>query len=66
MKHDSDTSRKILLNAIYSKCNIDTRLKKSRLPEKIEKILNHYKSIGWIGDYNLTDSQIEIKLPKKK
>ena len=66
MKHDSDTSRKILLNAVHSKCKIEDKKQKQRLPEKLQRILGHYKSIGWIADYNLTDSQIEIKLPKKK
>ena len=66
MKHDSDTSRKILLNAVHSKCKIEDKKQKQRLPEKLQRILGHYKSIGWIADYNLTDSQIEIKLPQKK
>lgn len=66
MKHDSDTSRKILLNAVHSKCKIEDKKQKQRLPEKLQRILGHYKSIGWIADYNLTASQIEIKLPKKK
>ena len=66
LKHDSDTSRKILLNAVHSKCKIEDKKQKQRLPEKLQRILGHYKSIGWIADYNLTDSQIEIKLPQKK
>ena len=49
-----------------SKCKIEDKKQKQRLPEKLQRILGHYKSIGWIADYNLTDSQIEIKLPKKK
>ena len=68
MKHDNDTSRKILLQAIYAKCDIkaDERMKRKRLPEKIERIFNHYKKIKWIDGYELTDTEVTVKLPKKK
>ena len=68
MKHDNDTSRKILLHAIYAKCDIkaDERMKRKRLPEKIERIFNHYKKIKWIDGYELTDTEVTVKLPKKK
>lgn len=65
MKHDSDVSRKILLQAIYVKCGIDTRLKKFRLPEKLSKIFDHYKKVKWIEGYELTDNEVMIKLPNK-
>ena len=65
MKHDSNTSKKILLQAIYKKCEIDTRLKRHRLPEKLTKVLDRYKKIKWINGYELTDNEIIIKLPKK-
>ena len=65
MKHDSNTSKKILLQAVYKKCEIDTRLKRHRLPEKLTKVLDRYTKIKWINGYELTDNEIIIKLPKK-
>ena len=65
MKHDSDTSRKILLQAIHKKCEIDTRQKKHRLPEKLKRVLDRYTEIKWISGYELTDNEIIIKLPTK-
>ena len=50
----------ILLDTIYQKCGIDSRMKKSRLPEKIERILNHYKELEWIKDFKITEREIEI------
>ena len=41
-------------------------MKKSRLPDRLERILSYYKSIGWISDYKLTDREIEIIIPEKK
>ena len=66
MKHDNSTSRKILLNAIYTKCKIEEKKQKQRLPEKIKKILDYYKSIEWIKDHHITDQGIEIILSDKK
>lgn len=65
MKHDNDTPRKILLQAIYNKCEIDTRLKRHRLPEKLKKVLDRYTEIKWINGYELTDNEIIVKLPIK-
>ena len=65
MKHDNNTSKKILLQAIYKKCEIDTRLKRHRLSEKLTKVLDRYTKIKWINGYELTDNEIIIKLPKK-
>ena len=65
MKHDSETSRKILLQAIHKKCEIDTRQKKHRLPEKLKRVLDRYTEIKWISGYELTDNEIIIKLPTK-
>ena len=42
------------------KCGIDSRMKKSRLPEKIERILDHYKELEWIKDFKITEREIEI------
>ena len=60
MRNSKYITRTILLDTIYQKCGIDSKMKRSRLPEKITAILDHYKSIGWIKDYKLTNREIEI------
>ena len=66
MKNSKNMTRTILLDTLYDKCNItdnaNDRVKKTRLPEKIERLLNHYKSVGWIDDYKLTKNEIIIIL----
>ena len=68
MKNSKQTHRTILLDTLYDKCNItdsaSDRMKKSRLPDKINRLLNHYKSVGWIGGYKLTTKEIVI-IPEK-
>ena len=66
MKHDSTTSKKILFNSVYDKCNIEEYKQRQRLPEKLEKIFDYYKSIGWISGYKITDQEIQIEIPSKK
>ena len=68
IKHDNHISKKILLSAIYEKCDINTRVKKFRLigeDGKLFRILSYFKEIKWIADYKLTDREIKIKLPDK-
>ena len=65
MKHDSDTSRKILLQAIYAKCNIENYKQRQRLPDKLKRVFDRYTEIGWINGYELTDKEIIVKLPAK-
>ena len=60
MRNSKYITRTILLDTIYQKCGIDSRMKKSRLPEKIERILNHYKELEWIKDFKITEREIEI------
>ena len=60
MRNSKYITRTILLDTIYQKCGIDSRMKKSRLPEKIERILNHYKELEWIRDFKITEREIEI------
>ena len=60
MRNSKYITRIILLDTIYQKCGIDSRMKKSRLPEKIERILNHYKELEWIKDFKITEREIEI------
>ena len=65
MKHDSDTSRKILLQAIYAKCNIENYKQRQRLPDKLKRVFDRYTKIRWINGYELTDKEIIVKLPAK-
>lgn len=60
MKKNKDVTRTILLETIYKNCKITTKMQKSRLPEKIQRILNHYKESNWIKGYTLTERSIEI------
>ena len=68
MKNNKHIQRTILLDTLYDKCNItdsaSDRVKKTRLPEKIDRLLKHYKSVGWIGGYKLTKQEIII-IPEK-
>ena len=64
MKNSKQIHRTILLDTLYDKCNItdsaSDRVKKTRLPDKINRLLSHYKSVGWIGGYKLTTKEIVI------
>ena len=64
MKNSKQIHRTILLDTLYDKCNItdsaSDRVKKTRLPDKINRLLSHYKSVGWIGGYQLTKKEIVI------
>ena len=70
MKNNKFVTRTILLDTLCDKCDItdsrSDRMKKSRLPDRLERILSHYKSSGWISDYKLTDREIEIIISDKK
>ena len=60
MRNSKYITRTILLDTIYQKCDIDSKMKRARLPEKIEKILNHYKELEWIKDFQITEREIII------
>ena len=60
MRNSKYITRTILLDTIYQKCCIETYKQKQRLPEKIEKILNHYKELEWIKDFQITEREIII------
>lgn len=60
MRNNKGISRTIRLATIYDNCQITTKMQKSRLPEKIKRILNHYKETKWIKGYILTEQSIEI------
>jgi len=60
MRNSKYITRTILLDTIYQRCCIETYKQKQRLPEKIERILNHYKELEWIKDFKITEREIEI------
>ena len=60
MRNSKNISRTILIDTICQRCCIETYKQKQRLPEKIERILNHYKNLEWIKDFRLTEREIEI------
>ena len=60
MRNSKNISRTILIDTICQRCCIETYKQKQRLPEKIERILNHYKNLEWIKDFKLTEREIEI------
>lgn len=61
MKNSPQITRTILLEKIYQKCNITSKMQKSRLPEKIERLLQFYKDESWIKGFTITERSIEIK-----
>ena len=63
MKNHPERTHIILLETIYENCNITNRLQKSRLPEKITRILDHCKkSDNWIKSYTIDSKRIKITL----
>lgn len=60
MRNNPNMTRTILLETIYQKCKIETHKQKQRLPEKLSRILTHYKEIEWIENYQLTTREIKI------
>lgn len=44
------------LETIYKNCEI-TGKQRQRTPEKIKKLLTHYKKCGWIYDFSMTDDR---------
>ena len=60
MRNSKNITKTILIDTICQRCCIETYKQKQRLPEKIEKILNHYKKLKWIKDFKITEREIEI------
>ena len=62
MKNPKDkSSKKMLYSTIFEKCGITEKKQKSRAPEKIAKILNHYMNCGFIKSYSQTAEGVEIE-----
>lgn len=62
MKNNPKQSKKMLYSTIFEQCKIDSRMKKSRAPEKIRRYLDHYKACAFIADYAEDKDGITIKL----
>lgn len=54
---------RILMNTLYEKTGITTLKQRQRAPEKIKKLLDHYKAEKFIGEYRIDDASITITLP---
>ena len=52
--------KKMLLNTIYENTGIKTVKQKQRAPEKIKKLLEHYKSNGFIKGYKFERDGVSI------
>lgn len=61
MKNGRNSNHKILYQTIYERCNITTRLQRSRTPEKIRRILGHYKDEKYIKGYTEEADSITIR-----
>ena len=61
MRNSPKITRTILLETVYQKCNVISKMQKSRLPEKIERLLQFYKDESWIKGFIITERSIEIK-----
>ena len=53
---------KILLSTVYENTEITTVKQKQRAPEKIEKILDHFRSQGFIKSYKMDKISIVVKV----
>lgn len=53
---------KILLSTLYENAEITTVKQRQRAPEKIAKILTHFKEHGYIKGYKMDKNSIAIKL----
>ena len=53
---------KILFSTLFESCRINTKMQKSRAPEKIKAYLDYYKQCGFIAGYTMLEDGIEIKL----
>ena len=53
---------KILLSTIYENTEITTVKQKQRAPERIEKILDHFRAQGFIKSYKMDKISIVVKV----
>lgn len=62
MKNSRNTSRKMLYQTIYERCNSITSVQRKRTTEKILTILGYHKKEGYIKGYTKEKDGITIKL----
>lgn len=55
-------SARILLDTLYEHAEITTKMQRQRAPEKIIRILEHYKNCSFIQDYKMDESGITLTL----
>ena len=53
-------SKKILISTICENANITSKSQKSKLPEKLKRFLDHYKTCNFIKGYTLAKDSITI------
>lgn len=63
IRHEGErANNKILFETIYKHAGVKTRKQRERAPEKIEKLLRHYKAVEHIRDYKLERDGVRIVL----
>ena len=53
---------RILLDTLYERAHITTTKQRQRAPEKIKRLLEHYKKCKFIHDYQLDNTAISLSL----
>lgn len=61
IKKGSRNNCKMLFDTIYKNAHITTKMQRQRAPEKIKKLLEHYKNCGYIESYKMASDGITIK-----
>lgn len=51
---------RILLSTLYEKTGVTTKKQRQRAPERIRKLLDHYKAEKFISEYSIDDTAITI------
>ena len=54
------TPNRMLFDTIYKNAGIQTKKQKQRAPEKIEKLLRHYKACGFITGYKIEADGVRV------
>ncbi len=62
MKREPWIARKILYATVYERCQITTKMQRSRAPERIKRYLDYYAKVGFINGYSEAEDGITINL----
>lgn len=62
MKNNPKLSRKMLFSKIYERCQVKTKLQRSRAPEKIRRYLDYYQQCGFINGYSEDKDGVSIQV----